>query len=194
MGIVFFSAIPYVIRVWQGVVKPNPASWLLWAFIGWTLYITYVSSGAKESSWAMLQAAINPTLIAILVFWRQKSVLKRFEKLENVCLVVGFSALIAWLVTRDNPSTAQYALLLAILADGCASIPTLVHHWRYPDDDRPFAWAMFGLAFVAGLLAIREPTLSNYILPSYFVLGSILITTPLVAYRLKRKIPLSEWI
>lgn len=177
----------------QGVIEPNPVTWLLWTMIGLVVLLTYRSSGAEANIWPAVAGFVNPLVIAVWVLknWAQR---KPFESFEYLCSAFCFISLVMWVFVRENKELSQYALYFAIIADACAAIPTLVFVLLYPEKERPFAWAMFGVGYGIGMFAITEHTIANYALPLYMLIAPISILIPLVRYRLRQKIPLKEWV
>ena len=190
---VVVSIIPYSIRVWQKKVHPNITSWSLWSFIGLALLLTYKSSGAQDNIWPAVFGFINPCLVSILVITR-KGEFGEISKMEKACFVFGLVSLAVWACVHDNKNLSQYALYIALVADCCAAIPTIVFVWKHPSEDRPFAWALFALAYGFAVFAITEHTFANYILPLYMFFGSFSITLPLTLHRVKNKTPFKEWV
>jgi hypothetical protein len=190
--IVFITLIPYAWRVYHGKIQPNLTSWFLWTVIAFALLITYWGSGARENVWMAVVGCINPFLITILVAVKYPSKI-RMNKLELVCLAIGIVSLALWFVFRNQKPLVQYALYVAILADGCAAVPTAVAYWQDPKLDRPFAWGVFCLASVMNIFAIPEQTFANYAYPVYMAIGSGFITLPLILYRVRMSVPLKEW-
>lgn len=187
------SIIPYAIRTWQGKIAPNPASWLLWSLIGFLLLLTYQSSGAKANAWPTIFGFANPTLITLILIKKRRT-WKKFEWFEYVCCVTGLVSLVMWWWMRSTKELAQWALYVAILADACAAIPTIIWLWRFPDRDRPFAWGLFAVGYGLITFAISENTIANWILPLYMCFMSTLITCFLVRYRWRSNQPITEWI
>ena len=114
--------------------------------------------------------------------------------LEVVCAVTGILAIILWWFVRESAEFSAYALYVAILADGFAGIPTVVFIWRTPDGDRPLMWLLFSIGYGISFFAIENHNLANYVLPTWMTGMSALITLPMIVYRLRKKIPLSEWV
>ena len=191
--LVAVNIIPYAIRTYQKKIKPNITSWFLWTIIGFALLLTYKSSGAKANVWPAVFGFTNPLIITLLAI-KQRSDWIKLNFIEKACLVVGFVSLGMWLVMRQDKSMVQFALYVAIAADACAAIPTIVLVWRRPWEDRPFAWGFFSLAYGISIFAISEHTFANYVLPLYMSLGSFSVVLPLSLYRIKTKKPLKEWI
>jgi len=191
--IVIISVVPYAIRTWQAKIPPNPTSWGLWTVIGLVLLLTFYSSGAKANLWPVVFGFTNPLLIFILLL-RNRAKWKKFENLEYVCLVVTLISLWMWLRMHDKEELAQYALYAAILADICAAIPTIAFVWRFPLEDRPFAWVLFSTGYGLSIFAISEHTFSNYILPACIIIVCSSISFPLIIYRIRARTPLKEWM
>ena len=191
--LVIASAIPYGIRTYQGKVQPNLTSWSLWTFISLALLLTYQSSGAEANVWPAVSGFIHPLLITILIL-RQQGGWTKPNRVEIACLVFDLSSLILWLGVRESRELSQYALYLAIIADACAAIPTLVFVWTQPNGDRPFAWCLFAVGYGLAIFAITEHTLANYVLPFYMFFAALSISLPLILYRLKHRISLVEWV
>jgi hypothetical protein len=191
--LVVISGIPYSIRTYQGKIQPNLTSWSLWTLIGLSILLTYKSSGAGANVWPAIFGFTNPFIVTILILKRRCEWIKP-DKFEILCLVFGLLSLGLWFLFRDSRELSQYTLYLAIIADSCAAVPTMIFVWLRPDGDRPFAWLLFSIGYGLAIFAISEHTFANYILPVYMFLGAWIIALPLALYRWKQKIPLSEWI
>lgn len=191
--LVVASIIPYSIRTYQRKVRPNITSWSLWTFIGLALLLTYKSSGAKANVWAAVFGFTNPLIVTLIAFKRQYERTK-LSKLDLVCLVFGFVSLGMWLLMRENKDLVQYALYVALVADSFACLPTIAFLWKSPDQDRPFAWGFFSVAYSLNFFAISDYTLANLILPIYMTTASLCITIPLCVYRFRKRSPIMDWI
>jgi len=105
----------------------------------------------------------------------------------------GVLSLAMWIFMRQNPNLAQYALYVALAADVCAAIPTIVFVWTEPDRDRPLAWVIFAMGYFLAVFAIQQDTLANWIVPLYMTLVALVVAFPLALYRLRRGVPLKHW-
>lgn len=193
--LVIASIIPYSIRTFQGKIHPELTSWLLWSIIGLALLLTYESSGAQDNIWPAVFGFTNPLLITILILARQKGRFRKItEKTDFCCLIAGLISLLMWAFMRKDPNLVQYALYIAIIADAFAAIPTIIFLWNSPGEDRPLAWGCFSIGYGLAIFAISEHTVANYALPLYMFAGSMSVTTILLVFRVKKHIPLKEWI
>lgn len=191
--LVAISAIPYAWRTWQREIRPNVTSWGLWSLIGLALLLTYRSSGAKANVWPAVFGFINPTLITIFALIKRGEK-TRCSRLEWACIAICFVSLGMWVLMYDDVSLVQYALYVAIVADGCAAIPTIAFVFKHPDQDRPIPWGMCAVSYFLTLFAVSEHTFANYALPIYMFLGCGFITWPLARFRVKKRMPISQWI
>jgi len=191
--IVIVSVIPYSIRTYQRKISPNIVSWNLWSIIGLALLLTYNSSGAKDNVWPTVFGFFNPIIIVAILFFRNRN-WGKLTKIEYACLFIGLISIVVWSYVKDIRELAQYALYIAIAADSCAAIPTLMFLWKNPNEDRPFAWVLFAIGYGLAIFAITENTIANYILPIYMFVGAFLISLPLILFRIKNRVPIKEWI
>ena len=192
-GLVFVSIIPYAIRTYERKIQPVVTTWSLWSLIGLAVLLTYRSSGAEANVWPAVFGFINPILITILSAWKHGE-WKRLTLSERLCFLFGVASLTMWIFTRRDANLAQYALYVAIAADICAAIPTIIFVWKQPDRDRPLSWVVFAIGYFVAVFAIPEDTVANWILPVYMTVVSLVVAFPLVLYRLRQRTQLRHWV
>jgi len=191
--IVLGSVIPYSIRVYQRKTNPNLTSWAIWSFVGFAILLTYASSGAKDNVWPAIFGFFNPLLVTTLILWRGRKIEKP-NNMELICIGIAVLSIIFWIFVRGDVFLYQYANYIAIVADGCAAIPTIFYYFKEPHEDRPFAWVMYAIGYGLAIFAVTEPTIANYALLLYMFFGTLFISMPLIFYRIRNKIPLKEYI
>jgi len=191
-AVVFLSVVPYAIRTYQGKIEPVPTTWFLWTLIGLAVLLTYRSSGAQANVWPAVFGFINPTIIMALSAWRRGR--WRAPTIpERFCLFIGVASLAMWTLVRRDANLAQYALYVALVADICAAIPTILFVWKQPDRDRPLAWVMFAVGYFVAMFAIPQNTFANWVVPVYMTLVALVVAFPLALHRLRRRMPLKQW-
>jgi hypothetical protein len=191
-GLVFLSIIPYAIRTYERKIQPVPTTWSLWSLIGLAVLLTYRSSGAEANAWPAVFGFVNPILITTLSVWRQGE-WKKPTLSERFCFLFGVASLAMWIFIRRDANLAPHALYVAIAADICAAIPTILFVWRHPDRDRPFSWMVFAMGYFLAIFAIPQDTVANWILPLYMTVVSLVVAFPLALYRLRQRMPLKDW-
>jgi hypothetical protein len=190
--LVFVSIIPYAIRTYERKIQPVVTTWSLWSLIGLAVLLTYRSSGAEANVWPAVFGFVNPILITTLSVCRQGE-WKKPTLSERFCFLFGVASLAMWIFLWRNANLAQYALYVAIAADICAAIPTIIFVWKQPDRDRPFSWVVFAIGYFLAIFAIPQDTVANWILPLYMTVVSLVVALPLALYRVRQRMPLKYW-
>jgi hypothetical protein len=196
-AIVFLSLLPYLVRIYQRKITPNLTTWLIWSFIGLVLLLTYKSQGAKENIWPALFGFTNPVFVLVFIIWKKPLSVKLSDverKTNRYCFRIATLSMVIWWFAKDNETYSGYANYIAIFADFCAVVPSLLYYWHSPSADRPGAWILFAIGYGLGIFAIRDGKVSDYVLPIYMTIMALIITIPLVSYRIRIATPLREWI
>jgi hypothetical protein len=167
-GAILLSAYAYVKSMLKGNVKPNRVTWLLWAIAPMISFAASVSNGTGLAAVPVFAAGLSPLLIFVASFAIKKAHWK-LVKLDYACGLLSALAIFFWAVTSD-PDTA---IMLAILSDALASIPTFKKGWQYPETESawPFLTGLFG--GLTSFLAITAWTFSQYAFPAYLVIANI---------------------
>jgi len=142
-----FGSSTYIWDTIKGKTKPNRVSWSLWALA--PIIATFAALSAHADVWATTRVFLSgfmPLLIFIASFFNKKSFWK-ITFFDAICGVFSFLAIIVWLLM----GSAQWAILLAVIADGFASLPTMVKGWKHPETETGLT---FALGFIAVLLVL----------------------------------------
>lgn len=177
---------PYVVSTLRGQVHPNRITWALWATsaaIGaaaqWSMAVDPATVAFTAALSLMPLAVVVATFIAPPgepdpgVSWQRR--------VDITCAAISGTALVAWVASGAT------ALVLSIVADGVAAVPTVVQAWRRPRQDSLWPYAG-GLAAVVPVLADMPPGagLAELGWPLYFAALNIIITTVLIV---RRRVP-----
>lgn len=193
-GMVAVSGWFYTVRTWQHKNHPPLSSFTLWSIIGLALLLTYKSSGAKDNIWPAVFGFVNPLIILAVGIGRKNIQLEWPTELEWGCFICVTLSLVLWWHMRQDPSLAQYALYVAIIADYGAGIPMMKFAREEPAEEGPLAWIIFAVGFALAVFAVPSASVANYSLPtSSFILGMI-IAWPLCQYRWRERRPAREWL
>lgn len=174
-------------------INPNPATWSLWTFITFSIFLNHVASESTASVWPVLFTFTNPLLITIILLV-QGRVWNRLKTIDHICFVFGAASFIAWLAVKGRPDIAMYGVMLGLLADFVAAVPTIYFVWTQPDKERPFSWALFSIGYFLALFTLESYDFANLLLPVYMAAGSFFIALPLIIHRAKHKERLKEWL
>ncbi|MBP9667186.1 hypothetical protein KBD87_00055 [Candidatus Saccharibacteria bacterium] len=100
------------------------------------------------------------------------------SKLDKVCFSMGVVAVISYVLTGSG----LLAVMLGVLADLIAFIPTFVKTWKKPESEDPNFFAIEVVASICAIIAIDELRVDT-IFPIYFVLSGGFVL--LLIYRKK---------
>lgn len=119
---------PYLKQTAKGAVKPRLVTWGVWFTLALVMSISALIEGHTASAVLSLQGVAGCLLVFILG-WKSGS--RDVSQLDIGCLI-GATAGIVALVVLKNPSAA---LLIAVLVDAIAFVPTLHHAWKKPFEE-----------------------------------------------------------
>ncbi|HIC43548.1 MAG TPA: hypothetical protein EYO73_04425 [Sulfurimonas sp.] len=188
--ILAISILPYIISIFRETVKPNRISWFIWSIIGFAFWLITPETADEVTKMLTLIFMINPTIIFILTLFKGENV--KPDNLEKFSLIIGLSSILIWYLFKDN--SGIFPISIAIAADFCALIPTLRFVFKSPDEETPLTWIFFFLGSLIAVIAIEDHSLESILLPVYMTIGSFLVVFPLIRYRIKKKIPIKNWI
>jgi hypothetical protein len=175
------GGLQYLYETLRGTARPNRVSWLLWGVLPGIVFVAQRIQGVESVSWVTFAAGLPPLLVVAASFFNPNAYWKT-SPFDYACLVVALIGLGLWFAT-DDPNTA---ILLTIVADLAAGLPTVLKAFRYPATESWRAFALATTGFVVSLLAIHDWTFQNYAFVVYLLCIDGLIT--LLALDLPRRL------
>ena len=163
----FVACVSYVRAILKGEATPNRVTWFLWALVPVIAAAAQWSSGVGISTLVVLSVGLGPACIVLASFvggtgsWR-------LGPFDYVCGACSLAALALWAVTGD-PVTA---IVLSILADAAAALPTLRKAWLAPATEDRSAYLIAFAGMILGILSVQEATFSAYAFNAYLVVVS----------------------
>lgn len=158
-GIVF-----YIKETIKGNTKPNRVSWLMWSIAP---LIGTAAALSSSVSWAALPVFISgfgPFLVFLFSFSNKKSYW-HLGIFDYFCGFFSLLALIFWLITKDP----TMAIVLAIISDGLATIPTLLKSWRHPETESSSSYATGLFNAATAFLAVKYWGFNEIAFPIYLL-------------------------
>jgi hypothetical protein len=164
----------------RGNTQPNRVSWMLWALAPMIAFAAQVVQGVGLNAVLTLAVGLGPLLVVAASFLDPKAY-ARVTPFDAACGVLSLLALGAWAATgRGN-----VAILLSILADFLAAIPTIRKAYRDPESEHAVAF-LSGVAGAAITLLTIKPDdwgFASVAFPAYILLDSGLIALLILAPR-----------
>ncbi|NWJ40624.1 MAG: hypothetical protein HXX12_06595 [Geothrix sp.] len=160
----------YLYETLLGRAQPNRITWLLWGIFPLVIFAAQRAQGVQGISWASFAAGFMPLLIFAASFFNKKAYWKS-EPRDYYLMAAAIIGIILWAMT----SKPNLALLLSLVADVLASIPTLIKSYRHPHSESWIAYAVSALGFGLSLLSIQAHTFESTTFVAYvFILNASL--------------------
>jgi hypothetical protein len=160
----FVACLSYVRAILRREAAPNRVSWFLWAFVPLIAGAAQLRAGVGFSTLVVLSVGIGPLCILLASFVGGMGSWK-LGPFDYVCGACSLAALALWAITGD-PITA---IVLSILADAAAALPTLRKAWLEPATENRSAYLISFAGMVLGILSVREATFAAYAFNGYLV-------------------------
>lgn len=169
-GIITIAAVlPYLIDVIKNKTKPRIVSWSLWTLLTGISCAAAISEGEYFTA-AMLGSSSFITLLVTIVGWKKGD--KKISNFDKVCFIVAILGLILWQVLGST----SVAILISILVDFTACVPTLVHSWKNPNEETWTTFALSGLAATLTIFTISEWNVAAAAFPVYLLVINLIVS------------------
>jgi len=171
----------YLISTLRGKAKPNIVSWSLWSLTALIAFAAQIYKGGRSEALVTLAIALGPlAVIAVAVLKGAQSL--TLTRLDVWCLSLAIAGIILWIRTKDP----LLALLMSIVADILASIPTVVKSYLTPQTESAAAYSLSIISMIVTLLTIRQWNVMSWAFPLYIlVINLTFVTLILLPKRLR---------
>jgi hypothetical protein len=143
----------------------------LWGVIPLIATAASVSEGVRWAVLPVLMAGLGPLMVFGFSFANRNAYWK-LGRLDYVCGAFSVAAIVLWVLTND----AVIAIVLSIIADALAAIPTLAKSWHQPETENtgPYWAGMFSQ--LTAVAAFKLFTFSELAFPIYlFIINVTLV-------------------
>jgi hypothetical protein len=181
------SAVPYFIDVIRKRTKPNIVSWLTWTML--TGIATTAALAAGEPRTALLTAGTTVATGAIVIAGIRFGIAK-FSLFDGLCQAGAILGLLLWLLF-DSPTIG---IVIPVLIDFAALLPTLKHSWENPAEETWQAFFIGGVAAGLTVLSLSHYGLDALLFPAYLLAADMLLSMIIINRRRRLGISLSREI
>ncbi|OUZ09757.1 hypothetical protein BHE97_09900 [Aeromicrobium sp. PE09-221] len=173
-----FGSLRYAAATVAGRVTPNLVTWSLWAAAPLIAFLAQLDSGVGLPAVPTLSAGLGPLVVVVasLVAGRHRAIVGPFDL---ACGATAAVALGVWVGLGQAP----VAVVIAVVADGVAALPTIVKAWRDPWSEQATFYALVGLGAVITLLTITSWEPAAWAFAGYVLVLSVLLCVLLVVRR-----------
>jgi hypothetical protein len=175
------GGVSYLIDTLKGIAKPNRISWFFWSCAPLIAFGAEIKQGVGWASLMTFTVGFNPLLVFIASFINKNAYWK-ITRQDVFCGVLALIGLILWQVTR----VGNLAIFFSLMADGLASIPTIIKSYHAPESENWKLYLLAGLNGLITLLTIKNWNFQHYAFPVYILLIDAAVFI-LVKYRLGKR-------
>lgn len=124
-------------------IKPNAASWSIWALGAVLETVSYVF---VTGDWVknILPVVCALSAVTLFVFCVSKGKFSGLTSWEWVLTVMDMAALLIWWFSQS----ATYANFLLVFTAVLSFIPLFVHTWNNPASENALPWGLWSLAYL----------------------------------------------
>ncbi|WP_310527993.1 hypothetical protein [Nocardioides sp.] len=155
----------YITMIFAGQVRPNRASWLLWAIAPAVVFAAELAQGVGLRSLMTFGIALGPLLV-VIASYATKAAYWKLGVLDWACGGLSGLAIAMWVIT----DSAVVAIVLSIAADAVAAIPTVRKTITHPHTENPLFFVLVSLGGAVTLLTIQRWTFADWAFPLYIFL------------------------
>jgi len=161
------ACVSYIRAILKGEATPNRVTWFLWALVPVIAGAAQLRAGVGISTLVVLSVGAGPACIVLASFAKATGSWK-LGPFDYACGACSLAALALWAVTGDPVG----AIVLSIVADAAAALPTLRKAWLAPATEDRFAYLISFVGMILGILSVREATFSAYAFNAYLLVAS----------------------
>ena len=160
----------YVIETLKGRAKPNRVTWFLWALAPLLAASAQFREGVGLIALSTFMNGFMPLLVLIASLMNKKAFWQA-SRFDYLCGSVSLFALILWLSTGKG----LLAILLSVLADLMAALPTISKSFYQPETEHSITFLLAFIASSLTLLTIKDWKAENYAFALYIVIVTALL-------------------
>ncbi|MBW4061426.1 hypothetical protein HJC99_02550 [Candidatus Saccharibacteria bacterium] len=155
----------YFISTIKGQMKPQRATWFIWAVLGVTALVSQVALGG---TWSVVFTAVDSLGNILMFLLALKYGVGGWNRLDKIALVIAGVGIIVSIVVRQQ----LIALVGVIVADAASASLTIRKAYLDPASEDPLAWLLVGLSAVCALIAVGRIDVQLLIYPIYLALAN----------------------
>lgn len=172
----FLAYIPYYRDILKGKTHPHVYSWSLWAILTVLIFALQIKGGAGPAAYVTMAAGL---LCLGVIGLGLKHGKRDITQSDTLVAILGLVAIGFWLIV-DQP---VISIILAVLADLLAFIPTIRKSWHKPHSETLSLYITNTLRFSLALIAVKEYTVLSSLWLVTWVIGNGLFSIMLVMRR-----------
>lgn len=176
VALTFIAYIPYFRDILRGKTHPHIYSWSLWGLLTVLIVALQIKGGAGSATYVTAAAGLMCLGVIILSL---KSGRKYITLSDTVVAILALLAIGFWLFAKQP----VISLILVIVADLLAFIPTVRKSWDKPHTETLSLYITNSLRFTLATLAVEKFTFLSAAWLVAWALGNTLFSVMLIIRR-----------
>lgn len=164
----------YIRGIFAGSVKPHFFTWFVWAILTFIAFLAQVVAGGGPGAWVTGVTAAMSVVFALVGLGSSSRTL--IAKSDWVFFIGALLAIPPWLATGDP----LWSVVIITIIDAVAFIPTFRKAYEHPDTESAATYALSGIKFVFGIVALSSLTLTTALYPASLVVANLVFVLMLV--------------
>jgi hypothetical protein len=160
----------YFVATLKGEVKPNKVTFLLWALPPFVTFFAQINQGVGIQSLMTLSVGILPLIVLGASFVNKKAYWKT-KAFDLSCGSLSIVGLVLWYLTKEG----NLAIIFSILADGLASLPTIIKAYHHPETESAIPWLGSVIGGALTVLSVAEWNFQTVAFPLYYTIAMFFI-------------------
>jgi hypothetical protein len=181
VALTFIAYIPYYRDIIKGKTHPHIYSWALWALLTILIVALQIKGGAGAATFVTAAAGLLCIGVIILGLKYGK---RDITKSDTVVAILALIAIGFWLIANQP----VISILLTVLADLLAFIPTVRKSWHKPHTETLSLYLTNTLRFSLALFAVQEYTILSSLWLAVWAFANGLFSIMLIIRRKQKSI------
>lgn len=176
----FIGYMFYIRGIVQGTVKPHFFTWCVWAILTFIAFFAQVVAGGGPGAWVTgITAAMSVVFALVGLGSSSRSLI---AKSDWLFFAGALLAIPPWLISGDP----LWSVIIITIVDAVAFVPTFRKAYLYPDTESASTYALSGIKFVFGIVALSSLTLTTVLYPVSLVVANLVFVLMLLWRRRHR--------
>lgn len=170
--------ISYIKDIFKGKVHPHPYTWFVWSIVS---LVTFFGVYEKGGGVGAIPIGVSESFTIIIFLFSLKHLFGKqewhFRTVDHYFFAASLLGLIPWYLTKDP----TISVIVVVMIDVIAFIPTLEKTWHHPKTEQPFLFETNATRHVLTLLALE-----SYNVATMFHSVAMILTNTLMAIFIKK--------
>ncbi len=150
----------YLRDILKGLSKPHVFSWFVWFLLTGITFLIQLSEGGGAGSIVAGIESLCCLTIAVLAYTRGE---REITRSDWACFVLALIAVVLWQLA-DAP---LLAVVMLIVADTLALIPTLRKSYLRPHQETASQYALSSFHWIIAIIALESFAPANWLVPAW---------------------------